>query len=121
MKSKKKTKKPKFKKIQKEMDKVTKRKPTSKQIKEIKKTLKNVSERENAKNPDAGSKFEDFMRLEQEGFGLTTEQCDCTPERGCLERLPTQAEIGTPPLNSTEQPQTLADKLLSIFGFKRSK
>jgi hypothetical protein len=39
-------------------------------------------------NPHAGSKFEDFMKLEQESFGLTTEECGCTPEKGCLDDDP---------------------------------
>jgi hypothetical protein len=71
-----------------------------------------------ARNPYAGSRFEDFMKLEQECFGLTTEKCDCTPEKGCLDNEPELAKESTQAHNE-QQKMSWIDNFFSIFGFKR--
>lgn len=65
--------------------KSAKSKKKSKKTKKVTKKAKSGKKKKIEINKHAGGKFKDFMRLEQETFGLTTERCGCTPEKECLD------------------------------------
>ena len=114
-------------------DKNAKTKKKTVKAKKVTKKVKSVKKKAKA-NKHAGSSFEDFMRLEQESFGLTTEPCSCTSEKGCLDPEPiefkdhqvhdgidNEAELTSESAQiHNEEPQiSWFDSFMAIFGFKR--